>query len=96
MVEQNAGQLKTIAEKVDKVLETVTPKKIRTPKKRSPNKAQILSDPVPKTMCDTIIHASKPKACHRLRWALFQVTATFFFFTGQRIFFFSIKKIGVC
>lgn len=79
MVEQNAGQLQSIGEKVDKVLETVTPKK------RVTNKAQLLRDPVQKTMVDTIMHAPKPKACHSLTWARFQLTTVLLFFTGLRI-----------
>ena len=79
MVEQNTGQLKTIAEKVEKVLENTTPKKRRT------NKAQILRDPVPKTMLEIILQSPRPKACHRLSWSRFLVTSTLLYFTGLRV-----------
>jgi len=36
-------------------------------------------------MLETIMHASKPKACHKLSWARFQVTAVLLFFTGLRV-----------
>ncbi len=79
MVEEQSMQIKGIGENVNKVLETVTPKKRRT------NKAQILRDPVPKSMLERIIQAPKPKGIHLLSWARFKVTATLLFFTGLRI-----------
>lgn len=79
MVHEQSEQLLTIEDKVDKVLQTVTPKK------RVTNKAQILRDPVPKSMLEKILNAPKPKGSHQLSWARFQLTATILFFTGLRI-----------
>ena len=79
MVEAQGLQIKAIGEKVNKVLERVTPKK------RTTNKALIMRDPVPKSMLERILKASRPKGIHQLTWARFQVTSTILFFTGLRI-----------
>lgn len=79
MVEEQSSQIKAISENVTKVLDRVTPKK------RITNKAQILRDPVPKSMLERILNAPKPKHVHNLSWARFQMTATILFFTGLRI-----------
>lgn len=79
MAEDNTDRFKKLDEKLDDLLDQVTPKK------RSSNKAQLLRDPVPKSMLEKIITASKPKGSRQLSWARFQITAVLLFFTGLRI-----------
>lgn len=66
-------------QKMDTILEHVTPKPKRS------HKAQILKDPVPKTVLEEIINDPKPKGSHEKTWALFQLACAVMFFTGLRI-----------
>lgn len=55
------------------------------PRKRKPNKAQILRDPVPNSMLEDIVKNDKPKGYHQLTWFRFQLTSVILFFSGPRI-----------
>jgi len=78
IVEGHSSKFDQLTERIDKVIGYVEPKK------RVTNKTLILRDPVPKTLLEKIMKASKPKGCHQATWALFQYISVLLFFTGLR------------